>query len=206
MSSGALRSLTRIYGPSSGRTSGAYTVSSPRRGGLHGQPLFVEKNQRKRAREAEDEKDERSASARAANAAKPYGQATASFPASDARDAGIALAPAAGWAVGHVAAYPYLTRPPAEVHAQLVSLLPASLADRDGWASDVQAAFRHIDIPPSTENLCAALAVTAQESTYTVDPVVPGLGRIAREEIDRRAARYRIPAVLVRAALKLASR
>ncbi|RYD14464.1 MAG: DUF1615 domain-containing protein [Lysobacteraceae bacterium] len=96
-------------------------------------------------------------------------------------------------------------RDPAEVHAQLVSLIPPSTRDRAGWASDIQLAFERIDVPPSTENLCAVLAVIAQESGYVVDPEVPGLARIAREEIDRRAARIHVPRMLVDAALKIDS-
>jgi hypothetical protein len=96
-------------------------------------------------------------------------------------------------------------RRPAEVRAQIVQLLPAQLADRAGWATDVYAAFAALDIPPSTSNLCAALAVTAQESSYTISPVVPGLGKIARAEIDRRAAQHHVPRLLVDAALLLKS-
>jgi hypothetical protein len=96
-------------------------------------------------------------------------------------------------------------RDPADVHAQLVSLIPPSTQDRAGWASDIQLAFERIDVPPSTENLCAVLAVIAQESGYVVDPEVPGLARIAREEIDRRAARVHVPRLLVDAALKIDS-
>jgi hypothetical protein len=96
-------------------------------------------------------------------------------------------------------------RPPAEVRAQLVSLLPPRLADREGWAVDIQSAFQLLNIPPSSENLCAVLAVTEQESTFQAHPPVPGLARIAREEIDRRAARLKIPKLLVRAALALES-
>lgn len=96
-------------------------------------------------------------------------------------------------------------RRPAEVRAQIVQLLPAQLADRSGWAVDIYAAFTALDIPPSTSNLCATLAVTAQESTYTISPVVPGLGRIARAEIDRRAAQHHVPRLLVDAALLLKS-
>ncbi len=96
-------------------------------------------------------------------------------------------------------------RQPEEVRAQLRQLLPAKIPDRAGWAVDIQAAFQLLDIPPSTENLCAALAVTEQESTFVADPVVPGLAKIARGEIDRRAARHHIPQLLVRAALSFDS-
>lgn len=96
-------------------------------------------------------------------------------------------------------------RDPAEVRAQLVSLLPASTPDRDGWARDIQLAFERIDVPPSTENLCAALAVTAQESGFVADPEVADLARIAREEIYRRAASAHVPRLLVGAALELES-
>lgn len=100
---------------------------------------------------------------------------------------------------------PQTARRPADVRAQIVSLLPASTADRQGWASDITAAFAALDIEPSTRNLCATLAVAGQESTFTTDPVVPGLGRIARAEIDRRAAQHHVPQVLVRGALLLKS-
>jgi hypothetical protein len=49
------------------------------------------------------------------------------------------------------------------------------------------------------------LAITEQESTYRADPSVPGLGRIAREEIDRRAEQAGVPKVLAAAALQLRS-
>jgi len=94
---------------------------------------------------------------------------------------------------------------PAKVRAQLMRLLPAQAKDREGWASDIQVAFEAQRIAPSKRNLCAVLAVTEQESTFNADPQVPGLGRIAREEIDRRAARLHIPKLLVDAALKTPS-
>lgn len=94
---------------------------------------------------------------------------------------------------------------PSEVRAQIVRLMPARIPDRQGWATDIYAAFAAQDIPPTTENLCAVLAVTEQESTFQVDPPVPGLAKIARKEIDRRAAQLRIPELLVRTALGLES-
>jgi hypothetical protein len=94
---------------------------------------------------------------------------------------------------------------PSQVRAQIVRLLPATLTDRQGWAGDIQAAFAALQIRPVTPNLCAALAVIEQESGFNPDPVVPGLARIARAEIDRRAERLGIPQFLVRAALAFKS-
>lgn len=96
-------------------------------------------------------------------------------------------------------------RSPAEVRDQVFSLLPAHLADRREWAEDIQSAFAHLALLPSTDNLCAALAVIEQETGYRANPEVPGLPRIARREIERRAAELKIPALAVTAVLKLPS-
>lgn len=96
-------------------------------------------------------------------------------------------------------------RRPAEVRAQIVRLLPAKTLDRPGWATDIYAAFAALDIEPTTPNLCATLAVTEQESTFTANPVVPGLGKIARAEIDRRAEQHHVPMFLVKGAMLLSS-
>jgi len=77
--------------------------------------------------------------------------------------------------------------------------------DRAGWAADIQTAFAAQRIEPSTENICAVLAVAEQESGYRADPVVAGLPKIARGEIDRRAASKHIPKFLVDAALSIKS-
>lgn len=96
-------------------------------------------------------------------------------------------------------------RSPAEVRAEIVRAMPASVPDRGGWAADVQSAFAALDIAPTSANLCAVLAVAGQESTYQADPPVPGLPKIARAEIDRRAASLHVPRLLVDAALKIHS-
>ncbi|MES1926027.1 DUF1615 domain-containing protein [Salinisphaera sp. T31B1] len=96
-------------------------------------------------------------------------------------------------------------RPADEVRAELVSLMPASVADRAGWAADIETAFAAQNIEASTPNLCATLAVIAQESSYRADPVVPGLPRIARGEIERRARAAHIPDFLLDKALGLES-
>ena len=90
-----------------------------------------------------------------------------------------------------------------DVRAAIVHLLPAGTPDRAGWAIDIQNAFSALKLEPDDANLCAVLAVTAQESGFQVDPVVPGMGRIARAEIDRRAAAHHVPQLLVRTALAL---
>ncbi|MGE8351711.1 MAG: DUF1615 domain-containing protein [Pseudomonas protegens] len=96
---------------------------------------------------------------------------------------------------------PVLT--PDQAQARILRLLPSQVSDRQGWARDIQVAFSAQGLEPSQSNLCAVLAVTEQESTFKVDPTVPGLGRIAREEIDRRAAKVHVPALLVSAALQV---
>lgn len=96
-------------------------------------------------------------------------------------------------------------RTPAEVRAEIVRLLPAKTKDRQGWATDIQTAFAALDIDPTTQNICATLAVTEQESTFNADPEVAGLAKIARGEIERRAKQHKIPLFLVRAALQFES-
>ncbi|WP_217473905.1 DUF1615 domain-containing protein [Stutzerimonas stutzeri] len=94
---------------------------------------------------------------------------------------------------------------PDEVRAKIVRLIPSNIADRQGWARDIYSAFDALDIPPSNENICAVLAVTAQESTFQATPAVPGLAKIAREEIYRRAFRLHVPQFVVNAALDVRS-
>lgn len=97
------------------------------------------------------------------------------------------------------------TRRPAEIRAEIVRALPPTTHDREGWATDITAAFAALEIEPSHSNLCAALAVIGQESNFTEDPAVPNLGRIARAEIDRRAEQHDVPELVVRAALAVHS-
>jgi hypothetical protein len=95
--------------------------------------------------------------------------------------------------------------PPADVRAHAARLLPAGVRDRGGWARDIEGALRALRLDPDAGNLCAVIAVIQQESGFQADPVVPQLGKIARAEIDRRAAAHHIPAWAVSAALKLSS-
>ncbi|MEO8748478.1 MAG: DUF1615 domain-containing protein [Rhodanobacter sp.] len=97
------------------------------------------------------------------------------------------------------------SRSPAEVRAEIVGRMPTEAADRAGWAVDIQQAFHAQGIDPNVRNICAVLAIAAQESGFHADPVVPDLPRIARKEILRRAAAHHVPQLLVDAALKIRS-
>jgi hypothetical protein len=93
----------------------------------------------------------------------------------------------------------------AEGRALVGRLLPDGVRDRDGWATDIYAAFASLRIEPTPENVCAAIAVTGQESGFQADPAVPGLPAIARKEIDKRRESAGIPAFAMEAALALPS-
>lgn len=103
---------------------------------------------------------------------------------------------------------PQLREPPIDpdvARAEIVKRIPAKVGNREAWAVDIFAAFEALSIRPTTENICAVVAVTEQESTFQANPPVPGLPAIARREIDSRAARYHIPAMAVSAALAMKS-
>jgi hypothetical protein len=94
---------------------------------------------------------------------------------------------------------------PEAVRAEVVRRMPASVDDRHGWAADIQTAFAAQGVAPIEENICAVLAVVAQESGYQADPPVANLPAIARGEIERRAAAVHVPKFMVDAALKVRS-
>jgi Protein of unknown function (DUF1615) len=94
---------------------------------------------------------------------------------------------------------------PDQARANIGAALPRSLHDRAGWTEDIYAAFALQSIDPTRENICAAVAVIAQESNFQVNPVIPGLAAIAWREIDSRAEHAGIPPLIVHGALQLRS-
>lgn len=94
---------------------------------------------------------------------------------------------------------------PVDVRAVIDSALPAAVSDRAGWVADIAGAFTKLSLPPTRENACAVVAVIQQESGFQVDPIVPGLGRLALRAIDERATHAGVPLPLVHAALDLKS-
>ena len=96
---------------------------------------------------------------------------------------GLALAGAlilAGPAAADEDAPGELSRREAAALAQ--SIVPARKNPR-GWGADVHRALERNGIRPSRSNLCSVMAVIEQESTYTANPEVKGLGRLAEKEI-----------------------
>jgi hypothetical protein len=94
---------------------------------------------------------------------------------------------------------------PEEARAAISGALPPKLADREGWAEDIESALTALEIDPSPANICAVLAITEQESSFRSDPAVPDLPRIALREMEARAAKLHVPRVVLHAALGLKS-
>ncbi|HEY6517187.1 MAG TPA: DUF1615 domain-containing protein [Steroidobacteraceae bacterium] len=92
-----------------------------------------------------------------------------------------------------------------DVRAVIDSTLPATVSDRAAWTADIAVSFSKLGLPPTRENACAVVAVIEQESGFQVDPVIPGLGKLALRTIDERAAHVGVPLPLVHAALELKS-
>lgn len=94
---------------------------------------------------------------------------------------------------------------PSQVRATVTRLLPEGTRDAGGWASDIQTAFSLLGLEPSVEQLCSAIAVIQQESSFRADPAVPNLASIAWKEIDDRAAAIGLPSLIVRTAMRVPS-
>jgi hypothetical protein len=92
-----------------------------------------------------------------------------------------------------------------QARARIAQRLPPRLADSRGWADDIHAAMAALGIAPTAENICAIVAVTAQESGFKANPPVEGLAAIAWKEIERQRERAGIPKLLLDAALEISS-
>ena len=69
-----------------------------------------------------------------------------------------------------------------EAAALALRVVPAQKNPR-GWGADVHRALEKNGIRPTRRNFCSVMAVIEQESTYTANPEVKGLGRLAEKEI-----------------------
>jgi hypothetical protein len=98
-----------------------------------------------------------------------------------------------------------IIKPPVTRVALIARLLPAGLGERSGWASDIHDAMAALGIEANPENVCAVVAVTAQESSFRADPSIPGLAAIAARELEKRRASVGIPKFMLHAALAIPS-
>jgi hypothetical protein len=60
--------------------------------------------------------------------------------------------------------------------------------DAPGWAADISSALEVNAIRASRSNVCSVMAVIGQESTFTANPEVAGLGRMAEQQIKAKLA------------------
>jgi hypothetical protein len=75
----------------------------------------------------------------------------------------------------------------------LINAERRGVPDSVGWAIDLLDVLRQHDLDASRENICAAIAVISQESSFVADPSVPGLGKLSEKTLRDKADR--IPVV-----------
>lgn len=74
-----------------------------------------------------------------------------------------------------------------EIRSLAQSFIPSG-KDRAGWAADIHSALDANGISAGRSNVCAVMAVIAQESTFTANPEVKGLGPMAEKQIKAKLA------------------
>jgi hypothetical protein len=79
--------------------------------------------------------------------------------------------------------------------------LPNVAVDKDGWSQDIFQAFYTQKINLSKENVCAAIAIINQESSFQVEPKIPGLSQIVKKELEARREKYHVPEWILEKAL-----
>jgi hypothetical protein len=94
---------------------------------------------------------------------------------------------------------------PADARSFIASYIPRSVADREGWATDIHTAVAVLKIPVTPDNVCAIVAVTEQESGFRADPPIPNLAAIAWAEIERQREKIGIPKIALDATLAIKS-
>ena len=82
---------------------------------------------------------------------------------------------------------------------RLITAAEKNVKDSQGWADDLLDVLKLHDLPASKENICAAIAIIDQESSFVADPAVAGLGKISEKAL--RAKMDKVP-VLGRLALR----
>ncbi len=70
--------------------------------------------------------------------------------------------------------------------ARLIRISEKGVSDTRGWAADLLDVLRVHGLEKSRENVCAAIAVIDQESSFRADPSVPGLGEISEQAVRQK--------------------
>jgi hypothetical protein len=78
---------------------------------------------------------------------------------------------------------------PVSLTTKLIKSAAKGVEDANGWAFDLHDALAQNGFEQSRENVCAAIAVIAQESTFQADPPVAGLGAISEKAIREKFGR-----------------
>ena len=65
----------------------------------------------------------------------------------------------------------------------LIKTAKPKITDANGWAQDILDTLKLHNIPSSKENVCAVIAIIAQESSFVANPAVPNLGRLSEQAI-----------------------
>jgi hypothetical protein len=81
---------------------------------------------------------------------------------------------------------------------KLINAAEKNVKDAQGWADDLLDVVKLHNLPASKENICAAIAIIDQESSFVANPAVAGLGKISENAL--RAKLDKVP-VLGRVAL-----
>jgi hypothetical protein len=71
--------------------------------------------------------------------------------------------------------------------SEVAALVRPGTPDAERWGAAVHDAIVALDRVPDRASVCQVLAVIEQESGYAADPAVPGLGAMARAELERKA-------------------
>lgn len=92
-----------------------------------------------------------------------------------------------------------------EMVSLIAKLVPDHVSDKPGWSKDIYSAFTALNIKTSKTNICAAIAIIDQESSFSSNPKVHNLPAIAFQEIERRRIKVGIPNWVVQKSLDLKS-
>lgn len=65
----------------------------------------------------------------------------------------------------------------------LIKTAKPKVLDATGWAQDILDTLKLHNLPSSKENVCAVIAIIAQESSFVANPAVPNLGRLSEQAI-----------------------